>query len=93
MYSIDGSNGSWLPPIPVASNPHTDVIPAMNTASATPDTLRQARLGLSRIRRMAIIVAASFGCFARDLARIATTQVPTTFTMAKPRKKTPKMMA
>ncbi len=42
---------------------------------------------------MAIIVAASFGCFARDLARIATTQVPTTFTMAKPRKKTPKMMA
>ena len=27
---------------------------------------------------MAIIVAASFGCFARDLARIATTQVPTT---------------
>ena len=26
MYSIDGSNGSWLPPIPVASNPHTDVI-------------------------------------------------------------------
>ena len=41
---------------------------------------------------MAIIVAASFGCFARNLARIATTQVPTTFTMAKPRKKTPKMM-
>lgn len=60
---------------------------------STADTLRQARLGLSRIRRMAIIVAASFGCFARDLARIATTQVPTTFTMAKPRKKTPKMMA
>ena len=41
--------------------PQIEVMPATNTANATPETLRQARFGLSRMRRIAIIVAASFG--------------------------------
>ena len=47
------------------------------------DTLRQARLGLSRIRRMAIIVAASLGRLALALARAVITHVPIRFTSAK----------
>ena len=88
-YSMLGSSGSTLPLMPLATNPHTDVMPAMNTANATPDTLRQARLGLSRIRRMAIMVAASFGRRARNLARNVTTHVPT----AKHRKMMPNTIA
>ena len=62
---------------------------AMNTANPTPDTLRHARFGLSRMRRMAIIVAASFGLRARALARLAITHVPTTFTIVNPTKNAP----
>ena len=64
-------------------NPQIEVMPAMNTASAMPDTLRHARLGLSRMRRIAIIVAASLGRRDRNLARAVTTHEPIRFTRAK----------
>ena len=82
MNTVDGSLVS--PTIAAEPRkPQIDVMPAMNTANAIPDTLRHARFGLSRILRMAIIVAASLGRLALALARAVTTQEPTRFTSAK----------
>ena len=85
MSRMNTVNGSLASPTTAADpkNPQIEVMPAMNTANAMPDTLRQARFGLSRIRRMAIIVAASLGPLALALARAVTTQEPARFTSAK----------
>ena len=85
MSRMNTVNGSLASSTTAADpkNPQIDVMPAINTANAMPDTLRQARLGLSRIRRMAIIVAASLGRLALALARAVITHVPIRFTSAK----------
>ncbi len=81
---------------PLASEPnseHTEVMPAMNTARPMPETLRHARFGLSRMRRMAIIVAAFLGRRARERARIVTANEPTRLISAKQPTIKPKMCA
>ena len=95
MSRMNTVNGSLASPTTAADpkNPQIEVMPAMNTASAMPDTLRHARFGLSRIRRMAIIVAASLGCLAFALARAVTTHEPTRFTSAKHSSTNPRITA
>lgn len=79
IISVSGSASPDAAP----SAPHTAVMPAMNTASAMPETLRHARFGLSRMRRIAIMVAADFGRCARDFATAAITHEPITLSSMK----------
>ena len=84
---------STSPPALEPNSAHTEVMPAMNTARPMPETLRHARFGLSRMRRMAIIVAAFLGRRARDRARSVTANEPTRLISAKQPMTKPKMMA